>query len=91
MLCAFRKERIWRTARGIRSFRALFHGNMLTSAFGASMAASIGDGVRVLRDIVGQNQDGRLAIAHKIAGHSENEIRVRAVHPGQEFVDDSPS
>src|SRR6185436_1806565 len=33
-------ERIWRTARGIRSFGS-FHGNMLTSAFGASIAASM--------------------------------------------------
>jgi hypothetical protein len=38
--CARRKERIWRTARGIRSLGS-FHGNMLTSAFGASIAASI--------------------------------------------------
>src|SRR3954469_25328531 len=38
--CARRKERIWRTASGIRSFGS-FHGNMLTSAFGASMAHSI--------------------------------------------------
>jgi hypothetical protein len=29
--CARRKERIWRTARGIRSLGS-FHGNMLTSA-----------------------------------------------------------
>src|SRR5262249_46977701 len=38
--CARRKERIWRTASGIRSFGS-FHGNMLTSAFGASIAASM--------------------------------------------------
>src|SRR5216117_140493 len=38
--CARRKERIWRTARGIRSLGS-FHGNMLTSAFGASIAASM--------------------------------------------------
>src|ERR1700681_583498 len=38
--CARRKERIWRTARGIRSLGS-FHGKMLTSAFGASIAASI--------------------------------------------------
>ena len=38
--CARRKERIWRTASGIRSFGS-FHGNMLTSAFGASIALSI--------------------------------------------------
>jgi hypothetical protein len=38
--CARRKERICRTASGIRSFGS-FHGNMLTSAFGASIAVSI--------------------------------------------------
>jgi hypothetical protein len=38
--CARRKERICRTASGIRSFGS-FHGNMLTSAFGASIAASV--------------------------------------------------
>lgn len=37
---ARRKERICRAASGIRSFGS-FHGNMLTSAFGASIAASI--------------------------------------------------
>src|SRR5688500_5553425 len=38
--CARRNERIWRTARGTRSLGS-FHGNMLTSAFGASIAASM--------------------------------------------------
>ena len=38
--CARRKERIWRTASGTRSFGS-FHGNMLTSAFGASIAVSM--------------------------------------------------
>ncbi len=38
--CARRNERTWRTASGMRSFGS-FHGNMLTSAFGASIAASI--------------------------------------------------
>src|SRR5258708_27766555 len=38
--CALRKEWIWRTARGIRSLGS-FQGNMLTSAFGASIAASM--------------------------------------------------
>jgi hypothetical protein len=38
--CARRKEWIWRTASGIRSFGS-FQGNMLTSALGASIAASI--------------------------------------------------
>src|SRR4029453_8293210 len=37
---ARRNDRIWRTASGMRSFGS-FHGNMLTSAFGASIAASI--------------------------------------------------
>src|SRR6266403_2391380 len=38
--CARRKERIWSIASGIRSFGS-FQGNMLTSAFGASIAASM--------------------------------------------------
>src|SRR4029077_17943839 len=38
--CARRKECIWRTASGIRSLGS-FHGNMLTSAFGASIAVSM--------------------------------------------------
>src|SRR4029434_2831839 len=38
--CALRKEWIWRTAKGIRSLGS-FQGNMLTSAFGASIAVSM--------------------------------------------------
>src|SRR3989454_11415502 len=38
--CARRNERIWRTAQGIRSLGS-FHGDMLTSAFGASTAHSM--------------------------------------------------
>ena len=38
--CARRKERICRTASGIRSLGS-FHGNMLTSAFGANIAVSM--------------------------------------------------
>ena len=38
--CARRNERIWRTASGTLSFGS-FHGNRLTSAFGASIALSI--------------------------------------------------
>src|SRR5262249_58219307 len=38
--CARRNERICRTASGMRSLGS-FHGNMLTSAFGASIAASM--------------------------------------------------
>jgi len=39
------------------------------------------------RDIVRQDQHGRLTIAHEIARHREDEVGVGAVHPGQEFVD----
>ena len=38
--CARRNDRIWRTASGTLSFGS-FHGNKLTSAFGASIALSI--------------------------------------------------
>src|SRR5438128_3308274 len=38
-------------------------------------------------DIIRQDQYGRLAIAHEIARHSEDEVRVGAVHLGQKFVD----
>ena len=38
--CARRKECIWRTVSGTRSFGS-YHGYMLTSAFGASIAASM--------------------------------------------------
>src|SRR5262249_36006107 len=39
-LCSRRKECTCRSASGMRSF-GCFHGNMLTSAFGASIAASM--------------------------------------------------
>ena len=39
------------------------------------------------RDIIGQDQHRRLAIAHEIARHREDEVGVGAVHLGQEFVD----
>src|SRR3989454_9719843 len=38
--CAFKKERMWRTAKGIRSLGS-FHGYMLISALGASIADSM--------------------------------------------------
>src|SRR4029077_2985529 len=38
-----------------------------------------GDGVRMRRDIVRQDQYGRLAIAHEIACHREDEVGVGAV------------
>ena len=46
-----------------------------------------GDGVRMRRDIVRQDQHGRLAVAHEIARHGEDEVGIGAVHLGQEFVD----
>ena len=45
------------------------------------------DGVRMRRDIIGQDQYGRLAMAHEIACHREDEVGVAAVHLGQKFVD----
>src|SRR6185312_3824417 len=46
-----------------------------------------GDGVRMRRDIIRQDQYGCLAIAHEIACHGEDEVGVRAVHLSQKFVD----
>jgi hypothetical protein len=46
-----------------------------------------GDGVRMRRDIIGQDQYRSLAIAYEIASHSEDEVGVGAVNLGQEFVD----
>src|SRR5258706_3689462 len=45
-----------------------------------------GDGVRVRRNVVRQHQYGRLAVAHEIARHGDDEIGVGAVHLGQEFI-----
>src|SRR6202023_1368060 len=45
-----------------------------------------GDGVGMPRDIVRQNQYGRLAAAHEIARHGENEVRFGAVHLREKFV-----
>ncbi len=46
-----------------------------------------GDGVRMRRDIVGQDQYGRLAISYEIARHRQDEVGVGAVHLGQIFLD----
>ena len=63
---------MWRTARGIRSLGS-FQGNMLTSAFGASMAASIATAYGCAGTSSGRISR-RLAIAHEIARHSEDEV-----------------
>ena len=39
------------------------------------------------RDIIRQDQYGRLAITHEIAGHGIHEVRVGVIHLGQKFVD----
>src|SRR5216683_3655318 len=46
-----------------------------------------GDGVRMRRNVIRQDQHGRLALAHEIASHGEDEVGVGAIHPGQKFVD----
>src|SRR5882672_4197755 len=46
-----------------------------------------GDGVWMRRDVIRQDQYGRLAIAHEIARHGEDEVGVGAEHPGHEFLD----
>src|ERR1700730_2323870 len=46
-----------------------------------------GDGVRMRRDIIRQDQYGRLAIAHEIACDREDEVGIGAVHLGQIFLD----
>ena len=46
-----------------------------------------GHSVGMRRDIIRQDQHGRLAIAHEIACHREDEVRVGAVHFGQIFLD----
>ena len=60
---------------------------MLTSAFGASIAAFHRDRVRMRRDIIRQDQNGRLAVAHEIAGHREDEVGISAIHLRQKFLD----
>src|ERR1700730_121462 len=46
-----------------------------------------GDGVRMRWDIIRQDQYRRLAIAHEIARHGEDEVGVGAVHLSQKFID----
>ena len=46
-----------------------------------------GDRVRMRRDIVRQNEHRRLAVAHEIARHREDEVGIGAIHLGQELVD----
>jgi len=46
-----------------------------------------GDRVRVRRDIVGEDQDGCLAMPYEIASYGEDKIRVGAVHLGEKFID----
>jgi len=60
------KFRACRTASGILSFGS-FYGNMLNSAFGASIAASMANRVGVRRDIVGQDRHRHLPVAHEVA------------------------
>ena len=83
--CALRKEWIWRTARGIRSLGS-FQGNMLTSAFGASIALSMATAYGWAGDIVRQNQNRGLATTDEIPCHGEDEVGVGLEHPGHEFV-----
>ncbi len=46
-----------------------------------------GDRVGMRRNVVGHDQHRRLAVAHEIARHREDEIGVGAVHPRQKLVD----
>jgi hypothetical protein len=45
-----------------------------------------GDGVRMRGNIIRQDQDGRLAIAHEIARHGEDEVGIGFEHPGHELI-----
>src|SRR5437899_3091321 len=45
-----------------------------------------GDRVRMRGDVIGQDQDRRPALANEIARHGEDEIRIGAIHPRQEFL-----
>jgi hypothetical protein len=47
---------------------------MLTSPFGASIADLHGDSVGMRRHIVRQDEHRRLAVAHEIARHGEDEV-----------------
>ena len=53
--CARRKERIWRTARGIRSLGS-FHGKQAHFGFRRQHHGLHGDGVRMRRNVVRQDQ-----------------------------------
>src|SRR5438067_12687872 len=46
-----------------------------------------GDGVRVSRGIVRQDQNRGLATTHEVPCHGEDEVGVGLEHPGHEFVD----
>src|SRR5207249_150890 len=46
-----------------------------------------GDRVWMRRDVVWQDQYGRLATAHEITRHGEDEVGVGAEHLGHEFLD----
>src|SRR5260370_41044183 len=46
-----------------------------------------GHRVRMRRNIIWQDQYGRLAIAHEIACHGEDEVGIGAIHLGQKYVD----
>ena len=50
-----------------------------------------GDGVRMRRDIVRQDQDGRLALTHEIACHGEDEVGVACGTSWSEIFRPSPS
>src|SRR4029453_14014083 len=39
------------------------------------------------RDVIRQYEYGRLALPHEIARHGEDEVGVRAEHPGHELLD----
>ena len=76
-------------ASGIWSFGS-FHGNTLTSAFGASIAASIANRIRMRWDIVGQDPWGRQcggAILSKCLAPARAQrrrgLRVRIVEDGE--------
>ena len=63
-----------------------FQGNMLTSAFGASIAHSMATAYVVGGDVVRQDQDRVLATTHEIACHGEDEVGVRFEHLGHKLV-----
>ena len=80
-----RKEWIWRTATGIRSFGFLPR-EYTHLGFWREHRALHGDGVRMRWDIIRQDQHGCLPIARKIARHRENEVGIGFEHPGHNLV-----